>query len=56
MYAFDVHCNAYFPLFILLYGERLALALSLVATHDTQRIMLSTRVQLKARPLSCHEF
>lgn len=20
MYAFDVHCNAYFPLFILLYG------------------------------------
>ena len=21
MYAFDVHCNSYFPLFILLYGE-----------------------------------
>lgn len=23
MYAFDVHCNSYFPLFILLYGELL---------------------------------
>ena len=23
MYAFDVHCNSYFPLFILLYGEGL---------------------------------
>ena len=21
MYAFDVHCNSYFPLFLLLYGE-----------------------------------
>lgn len=21
MYAFDVHCNSYFPLFILLYGK-----------------------------------
>ena len=25
MYAFDVHCNSYFPLFILLYGELLHL-------------------------------
>lgn len=24
MYAFDVHCNSYFPLFLLLYGETLA--------------------------------
>lgn len=23
MYAFDVHCNSYFPLFLLLYGELL---------------------------------
>jgi UNC-50 family len=23
MYAFDVHCNSYFPLFLLLYGEPL---------------------------------
>ena len=21
MYAFDVHCNAYLPLFLVLYGE-----------------------------------
>lgn len=26
MYAFDVHCNSYFPLFLLLYGERQSLS------------------------------
>ena len=22
LYAFDVHCNSYFPLFLMLYGEQ----------------------------------
>ena len=25
MYAFDIHCNSYFPLFILLYGKLVTL-------------------------------
>jgi hypothetical protein len=26
LYAFDVHCNSYFPLFLLLYGEHAPVA------------------------------
>ena len=34
MYAFDVHCNSYFPLFILLYGESMLPLLLLLPGHS----------------------
>ena len=33
MYAFDIHCNSYFPLFILLYGKLAILIPSICGSH-----------------------
>ena len=51
MYAFDVHCNSYFPLFISLYGEPVVVALSrALCAHTSFRIALAV-VQFFLSPL-----
>lgn len=37
MYAFDVHCNSYLPLFLLLYGERYSCQLDAALCDSTIR-------------------
>ena len=44
MYAFDIHCNSYFPLFILLYGKLVTLT---SGTCGSQTALLS---QAKKKP------
>lgn len=39
LYAFDVHCNAYFPLFVMLYGAQLVLSPILLADGFVPRLL-----------------
>ena len=63
LYAFDVHCNAYFPLFISLYGKN-TIHLKFVYKKDENIltlnylcwILLMTEIVMQFYIIFCHRF